>query len=322
MADTWTISKLLSSLQGYLQGRGIENPRLDAEVLISHVLKCDRIRLYTHFDQPVTEDERTTLRELARRRGQGEPVAYLTGVREFFSRDFAVNQSVLIPRPETEHVVECALAWYRHAQPRAPRICDVGTGSGAIGITLACEIPDAQVVLTDLSPEALAVAEGNAQKLGVGDRVTCVQANLLTPQESAGAAAEALEKNFDIIVSNPPYIAEGDLAGLPRDVAHFEPHLALKAGAEGLDCLLALCAAVPKSLAASAFLAVEMGEGQGDAVRQAMAAILPHVAGVEDLAGIERVVAGWHDATFNLSAPSPFMGVALPTVSPRLEPGA
>jgi release factor glutamine methyltransferase len=308
MADVWTISKLLGSLQGYLRGRGIEGPRLDAEVLISHVLKCDRIRLYTHFDQPVTEAERTTLRELARRRGQGEPIAYLTGVREFFSRDFAVNPNVLIPRPETEHVVECALAWYRHAQPQNLRICDVGTGSGAIGITLACEIPDAQVVLTDLSPEALAVAEGNAQALGVSERVTCVRANLLTPQEPAGAAAQALAKPFDIIVSNPPYIAEGEMAGLPRDVAGFEPHLALTAGAEGLDCLLALCAAVPKSLSASGFCAVEMGEGQGDAVRHAMAAILPHVAGIQDLAGIERVVAGWHDATFSLSASSPFMG--------------
>lgn len=307
--DNWTITKLLSSMQGYFHSRNLGSPRLDAEVLLSHVLQCDRIYLYTHFDQPLTDTERAALRELTRKRGQGEPVAYLVGVREFYSRDFAVSKSVLIPRPETEHVVESALRWYQHTKPKAPRICDVGTGSGAIGITLACEIEDAQVVLTDLSPEALAVAWANAQRLGVSDRITCVHADLLTPHADAGEAGAALGAPFDIVVSNLPYIADGDMAMLPKDVIGFEPHLALRGGPQGLSCLLALCKNLQPSLCASAFVALEMGEGQGEAVRGALAAAMPHVGSANDLAGIERVVAGWNDPTFRLDAPSPFAGL-------------
>lgn len=302
----WTISKLLASLQGYFAKNGSDSPRLDAEVLLGHVLQCERIHLYTRFDQPLTDAERDTLRALAKRRSQGEPIAYLVGCKEFYSRDFAVNAHVLIPRPETEHVVESALAWHAHARPVAPRICDVGTGSGAIGITLACEIEDAHVVLADLSVEALAVAQKNAERHGVADRITCVHANLL--EGMAPSVTQVLQPPFDIIVSNPPYIATGEMAQLPRDVAHYEPHLALAAGPQGLDCLQALCAQLPPHLGPAAFVALEMGEGQGDAVRAALGRVLPHCATVKDLAGSERVVAGWHDESFSLADQLSFLG--------------
>lgn len=306
--DAWTIAKLLGSMQSYFHSRRMDSPRLDAEVLLSFVLGRDRMYLYTHFDQPLTDVERTALRELTRRRGQGEPVAYLTGSREFYGRDFSVNAHVLIPRPETEHVIDSVLAWVRHTGAQAPRICDVGTGSGAIGLTLACEIPGAQVVLTDVSAEALTVAQTNAQALGVADRITCVHADLFTPMTQAPQKL-ALDEPFDIVVSNPPYIAEGDMASLPRDVGLYEPRLALSAGPEGLDCLQGLCKALATKLCPSAFVALEMGEGQGRAVRAALGAVLPHIDSAFDLAGIERVVAGWHDASFTLGAPSPFAGL-------------
>lgn len=310
---TWTIATLLASMQSYFTARKIPSARLDAEVLLTHVLGCDRIYLYTHFDEPLTDDARTALRELTRRRGSHEPIAYLTGSREFFSREFRVTADVLIPRPETEHVVESALTWARSRGAGPLRICDIGTGSGAIAVTLAAELPDAHVVAVDVSPAALAVAQDNASRLGVLARMEFVQADLFA---APGAGAQALAEPFDMVVSNPPYIAAGDMAGLPQTVRGFEPHLALTAGPQGMDVLTRLCAGLRGRLAAEAFVAIEVGEGQAAAVRSLLQQSFAGTALVPDLAGIERVVAAWTDTAFELGR-VPFAGG--PTRKPNLS---
>lgn len=296
--ERWTIAKILASIQGYLNERGIEQPRLDAEVLVAHVLERDRIYLYTHFDQPLAEDERAALRTLTRRRGAREPIAYLVGQQEFFGRTFAVSADVLIPRPETEHVVEAALSFLRHGGPRPVRLCDVGTGSGALAVTLACEWPEAQVVATDLSAAALEQAQANAQQHGVADRITFVLADVLTPKDASTPEAQALGAPFDVIVSNPPYIPERDYAGLQPEVHHFEPKLALTSGPEGLDMMARLCRALSTALTLNGFFAAEMGHDQAEAVLALVRPHLPHTAVVRDLAGHERVATGWYDGGF------------------------
>lgn len=301
---TWTIASLLASMQSYFAARHIASARLDAEVLLTHVLRRDRIYLYTHFDEPLTDEARATLRELTRRRGAHEPVAYLVGRREFFSRDFEVNGDVLIPRPETEHVVEGALTWVRRRGLDAVRICDVGTGSGAIALTLAAELPQAQVVAVDVSAAALAVAARNAARLGVADRVALVQADVF---DAPGAGAAALAGPFDVVVSNPPYIAADEMAQLPQTVRGFEPHVALAAGARGMDVLERLCRGLRGRLGADAFVAIEVGYGQAESVRALLQGQFARTALVPDLAGIERVVAAWTDGAFALGA-VPFAG--------------
>jgi release factor glutamine methyltransferase len=297
-AERWTIAKILASIQGYLTERGIELPRLDAEVLVAHVLKRDRIYLYTHFDQPLSEDERAALRTLTRRRGAREPIAYLVGQQEFFGRTFTVSPDVLIPRPETEHVVEAALSFLRHGGPRPVRLCDVGTGSGALAVTLAAEWPEAEVVAIDVSPAALAQAQANAQAHGVADKITWVLADVLTPKEPSAPEAQALATPFDVIVSNPPYIRDGDHAGLQPEVGKFEPKLALTSGVDGLDVMRRLCAALPRALSPQGFFAAEMGHDQAEAVLELLRPHLPHTAVVHDLSGHERVATGWFDPSF------------------------
>jgi release factor glutamine methyltransferase len=279
----WTIARLLGWMQGYFAEKGISSPRLDAELLLSHVLGTDRIYLYTHYDQPLTAAERDALRELVRRRGRFEPVAYLRGSREFFGRSFKVTPAVLIPRPETEHVVEAALNWARERGVTAPAILDVGTGSGALALTLAAELPAAQVIALDISPEALAVARDNAVALGVAERVTFREGDLYGPLPA--------DATFDLIVSNPPYVANAVAQSLQRDVRDFEPALALFAGPEGMDVLQRLIAGVDGRLRRPGLFACEIGEEQGERVAAALREALPSAA-VEvlpDLAGLSRV---------------------------------
>jgi release factor glutamine methyltransferase len=281
--EVWTIARLLTWMQSYFAEKGIGSPRLDAELLLSHVLGTDRIYLYTHYDQPLTAAEREALRELVRRRGRFEPVAYLRGSREFFGRSFKVTPAVLIPRPETEHVVEAALNWARERALAAPTILDVGTGSGALALTLAAEFPEARVTAIDISPEALAVARDNAHALGVAERVTFLEGDLYAPLPA--------DATFDLIVSNPPYVASAIAATLQPDVRDFEPGLALFAGPEGMDVLRRLVAGVDGRLRRPGLFACELGEEQGERVAAALREALP-AAAVEvlpDLAGLSRV---------------------------------
>jgi release factor glutamine methyltransferase len=280
--ETWTVGRLLGWTTDWLAARGAESPRLDAEVLLAHVRGCPRIALYTAFDTPVAEAERTRFRGLVKRRGEGEPVAYLVGSREFFSLPFSVTPDVLVPRPETEGLVVRVLDLCRAAA--APRIADVGTGSGAIAVALAKHLPRASVVASDVSAAALAVARGNAERHGVADRVALLECDLLADPRAAGP--------WDVIVSNPPYVREDEFATLPRDVREHEPRAALVAGPRGVEIVERLAAEAEERLAPGGWLVVEIGPSTVAAAEAALAARPGLEPGptLKDLAGLPRII--------------------------------
>ncbi len=275
MSDrVWTPLDLVRWTTGYFKENGVPSPRLDAEVLLAFVLQVERIELYTAFERPVEPAERERFRELVRERAQKRrPVAYLTGVREFWSRTFRVDESVLIPRPDTETLVREAVA----REPR--RILEVGVGSGAVCGALALELPEAEIVGTDISESALEIARENLASLGVAERCELRRADLV----SGG--------DFDALVSNPPYVPTAELAGLDPEVLH-EPRSALDGGADGLDVIRRLVEAAPKVLRPGGWLLLEIGAGQAPRV-----SALLEASGFEDtvlcldLAGVERVAA-------------------------------
>ena len=280
MSERWTVLALLKWTANYFAGKGIENGRLDAELLLAEILNLNRIGLYLNFDRPVQSDELAAFRALIERRARREPLAYILGRCEFWSLTFKVGPEVLIPRGDTETLVEAALK----VLPQGGMLLDVGVGSGAIALAIAHERPDLQVEGIDLSPAALAIAAENAQLLGLAARVTLRQGDLFALDGSS---------QYDVIVSNPPYIASGEQATLMPEVRDFEPPLALFAGADGLDCYRALIPAATAALKDSGALLVEVGVGQAAAIAELFA-----VAGYveiftnRDLAGIERVVGG------------------------------
>ena len=280
--DVWTVGRLLTWTTDWLGTKGAEAPRLDAEVLLAHVRGCPRIALYTAFDTPVADAERGRFRELVKRRGEGEPVAYLVGSREFFSLPFIVTKDVLIPRPETEGLVVRTIDLLKDAA--APRIIDVGTGSGAIAVTLAKQLPRAMIVATDISPAALAVAKANAERHGVADRIEFVECDLLADPRTAGP--------WDVIVSNPPYVREDEYPALPRDVREHEPKSALVAGPTGAEIVARLAAEAAERLAPGGWLLVEIGPSTVAAAEPAIAAQPGLTAGptLKDMAGLPRIV--------------------------------
>ena len=280
MSESWTVLDLIKWTANYFAGKGIENGRLDAELLLAEVLKLNRIGLYLNFDRPVQSDELAAFRALIERRGRREPIAYILGQCEFWSLTFKVGPAVLIPRGDTETLVEAALK----VLPQGGTLLDVGVGSGAIALAIAHERPDLSVEGIDLSAAALAVATENAQRLGLADRVTLRQGDLFALEGS---------RQYDVIVSNPPYIAVEEKATLMPEVRDFEPGLALFAGADGLDCYRALIPAAKAQLKNSGTLLVEVGAGQATAVAELFAAAgYAEIFTSRDLAGIERVVAG------------------------------
>jgi len=224
--QAWTIGRLLSWTADFFTEKKIDQPRLAAEVLLAEVLQCRRIELYTRFEELVGEELRTAFRGLIKRHALGEPVAYLVGHREFYSLDFQVNPHVLIPRPETETLVSELLDRLPAKGDKVDwQVCDVGTGSGAVAVCVAKYLPQATVTAIDICPLALAVAQANAQRHGVTERLRFSQGDLLSPV--AG-------KRFDAIVSNPPYISPAEMEQVPKSVKDFEPHGALVgAGADG-----------------------------------------------------------------------------------------
>ena len=280
--DVWTVGRLLTWTTDWLSARGSDAPRLDAEVLLAHVRGCPRIALYTAFDTPVADAERARFRELVKRRGEGEPVAYLVGSREFFSLPFTVTKDVLIPRPETEGLVVRSLDLLKSAA--APRIADVGTGSGAIAVTLAKQLPQATLVATDIAPAALAVAKANAERHGVAERIAFVESDLLADPRAAGP--------WDVIVSNPPYVRDDEYPALPRDVRDHEPKTALVAGPTGVEIVSRLVAEAAERLAPGGWLLVEIGPSTAAAAEAALAAQPGLVPGptLKDLAGLPRIV--------------------------------
>ena len=257
--STWTVGGLLNWTAKYLAQKGSEFPRLDAEVLLAHALGCKRIDLYgLRFAEPASEEARQRYRDLVRRRVEGCPVAYLVGRKEFFSLEFEVSPAVLIPRPDTELVVTACLDLAR-VMPE-PRVLDLGTGSGCLAVTVAKQLPGARVTAVDIDVEALAVARRNADRHGVAPRIQFLQGDLFEPLP-AGAA-------FDFILSNPPYIPEGDIAKLAPGVRDFEPHVAINGGLDGYAVLDRVAARARDYLAPGGYLIVEIGAPLEGPVRQ------------------------------------------------------
>ncbi len=276
----WTILRVLQWTEKRFAERGLATPRLDAQVLLAHVLGRDRVYLYTHFDQPLDPDELAAYRGLIQRRLAGEPVAYQVGKKEFRSLDLAVDARVLVPRPDTEALVDVALSLLPPVG-EGGRAVDVGTGSGALALALQSARPDVEVLAVDRSPDAAAVARANAERLGLA--VEVLEGDLLAP-----VAARA---PFSLIASNPPYIPSADVEKLPAEVRQ-EPRLALDGGADGLVVIRRLIAEAPPLLAPGGALALEVGAGQAPSVAALFAADGRYEAAsvAKDLAGIERVV--------------------------------
>lgn len=272
---------LWTAVRKRLEAAGVESPVLDARLLLEAGAGVSRLDIVTDPRRPVSAAQVEAVDALTRRREAREPVAHIVGRKQFWTLDLAVSKDVLIPRPETEYLVEAALA----AMPKdAPlSVLDLGVGSGAILLSLLSERPHARGFGVDASAEALTVARQNADVLGLSDRIVWRQ----------GDWADGLEHGFDVVVSNPPYIVSADIAGLQPEVALFEPHLALDGGADGLEAYRRIIAALPRLLNPGATFAFEVGRGQADAVRalaaeQGLATEEPKL----DIAGVPRVVLG------------------------------
>lgn len=258
----WTVARLLAWTTEHLTRRGVGEARLASEVLLAHAAGCRRIDLYARFNETTSPEKTAVFRELIRRAAEHEPIAYLVGEREFFSLPLAVGRGVLIPRPETETLVECVLDHLRAAARAGARLLDLGTGSGCIAVALLKQLPEALATATDVSAAALATTEANARRHGVADRLTPLEASGLTLP--AGTAPEG---GFDVVVSNPPYIAESAMAGLAPTVRDHEPREALTDGADGLSFYRLLAEGAEAVLAEGGVVAVEIGADQAPAVR-------------------------------------------------------
>ncbi|HEY7152846.1 MAG TPA: peptide chain release factor N(5)-glutamine methyltransferase [Gemmataceae bacterium] len=254
----WTVGRLLDWTTKYLEQKGSESPRLDTEVLLAHALGCKRIDLYARHTEEAPEAGRQKFRELVRQRVEGCPVAYLVGRKEFFSLEFVINRAVLIPRPDTECVVDECL---RLAKPLPePTILDIGTGSGCLAVAVAKHHKTAQVTAVDISAEALAVASANADKHGVAERIRFLQGDLFAPL--------APSEQFDFILSNPPYIPHDEIDKLPHGVRDYEPHQALDGGMDGFAVFDRLIAEAPVHLKPDGYLLIEIGSPQETPARE------------------------------------------------------
>ena len=292
--EVWTVLRTLQWTTEYFRSKGMDSPRLDAELLLAHVLGIERIQLYVQYERPMVAQERASYRDVVRRRGSGEPSAYILGEREFWSLTFEVCPGVLVPRPDTETLVQTALAIASELSPDggpALRLAEVGTGSGCIAISLAHERTDAQVWAGDVADAPLQVAPRNAQRAGVAERVHVCRADGLP-----GLYEAAGRQPFHLIVSNPPYLRDDEFDGLMRDVRDFEPRQALTSGADGLDVIrpLVTMAAQRGVLADRGALVIEIGSSdQASAVENLMRQQgFSDVETVLDLGNRARVVVG------------------------------
>ncbi len=278
-STTPTLIDIVRLSTTYLGDHGSSSARLDSELLCAQALGLRRIDLYLQFDRPLDEQELASIRELVRRRGKGEPVAYITGTREFYGRPFTVTPDVLVPRPDTETLVQRAVASLRDRPGAQLRVADLGTGSGCIAITLGAEVPGMRVFATDVSAAAIEVARANATSLGVDvELVEC-------------SWADALDGSYDLIVSNPPYVTSEELAAVDRDVRDFEPRSALLGGDDGLDAYRALLTSIRDHVSA-ARLMLEVDPRHADAVAALVGDTFPGAVAspVPDLTGRTRVL--------------------------------
>jgi release factor glutamine methyltransferase len=283
-APAWTIRGVLAWAAADFRRRGIDSPRLDAELLLAHVLGVDRIRLILDAERPLEPAELEDYRAVIQRRRKLEPIAYILGTREFYGLPIRVDPRVLIPRPDTEVLVDVGLARTR-ARNLSGHALDLCTGSGCVAIAFARQRPLWRVTAVDLSPGALEVARDNALRLGAIWGVDFIESDL--------DAALASDARFDLITANPPYITDADLPTLQRDIVDHEPHLALTGGSEGLDIVRRIAALAPRRLRACGVLAIEVGAAQAaEAARLLRDAGLRQIETARDLGGIERVVSG------------------------------
>ena len=282
MARPMRTDVLLSAAIERLAEAGVDTPKLDAEILLARASGVSRTSLFTWPEKEITEEACAQFEAWLSRRVDHEPVAYLLGDQEFYGRLFGVSPAVLIPRPETEHIIEVALG----LSPAPRRVADVGTGSGCIAVTLALELGDVEVCAVDISEEALGVARENVERHGVEARVTCHQSDLMS--------AVGHEEPFELIVSNPPYVESTHLADMQPDVARYEPHQALFAGESGLDIIERLANQAYEKLTPGGVLVMEFGAGQHDQVVDLLVSQgYTEVRLTRDLSGHPRVVCGF-----------------------------
>lgn len=284
--EPWTIKRLLTWTTEYLAKHQADSPRLDAEILLAEARGCERIQLYTAFEDVVDDDVRNKFRDLVKRRAAGAPVAYLVGRKEFYSLSLKVTPDVLIPRPETEHAVIAVLDLLkaRGASDSPPQVIDIATGSGCIAIAIAKHAPKAEVTATDISPAALAVAKENAATHGLSERIALLESDLF--------ASVPPQQQFDIVVSNPPYVLESEWVELVPCVKDFEPKLALVGGKTGLEITTRLIAEAGERLRPGGWLVMEIHSGLEQETHALLAADGRYemISTVKDLAQLPRVV--------------------------------
>lgn len=278
--ERWTVLKVIQWTTEHFREKGMDNPRLEAEVLLAHLLGIDRMGLYLNYDRPLKEEERTAYREMIQRRTAGEPSAYIVGYKEFWSMRFAVSPECLIPRPETEHLVEEAVRIGKGLQPPL-RALEIGHGCGAVAIALAKELEEAQIAATDISPGAHTLAQENAETHGVKGRIRFILGDLYPAGEGP----------FNLVCSNPPYIPTEEVLQLASEVRDYEPLTALDGGADGLHFFREIARGAPAFLAEGGWLLLEMGKGQDPQVT----AILQeegftNIDLIPDYAEVQRVI--------------------------------
>ncbi len=279
--NRWTIQDVLEWTASHFADKGIASARLDADILLAHALRVDRLYLYLNLDRPLLQVERDRYRELVSRRAKREPVALITGTREFWSLPLRIAPGVLIPRPETETLVQAVLEKVRGIDE--PRVLEIGTGSGAVSLAVAKEVTAVGIVATDLDPKALEVARSNATDLGVSASIRFLASDLFSEIPDG--------ESFDIICSNPPYIPTSVLETLEPEIVGFEPRLALDGGVDGLDVIRAIASRARDFLENSGALILEFGDDQRDAVRDTLASHgrFGRINFREDLSGKPRV---------------------------------
>ncbi|MGQ9508224.1 MAG: peptide chain release factor N(5)-glutamine methyltransferase [Thermodesulfobacteriota bacterium] len=281
-----TIYEALNWATHYLKDHRIENPRLQAELLLGYSMNLKRESLYLCFPQEMGKGEEEKFKEIVQRRVKGEPLQYLLGYQEFWSIPFKVDPRVLIPRPETELLVEEGISiLLKNTFERIPYVLELGTGCGAIAISLAKEIKPLLIVATDLSKEAIEVAKENAKEAGVFERIIFLIGDLFEP-------FTVLKRSFDLILSNPPYIKDSEIESLPKEIKNHEPLMALKGGEDGLDFYRRIIFQAPQHLKQKGWLLLELGEGQGEKVTEIFegAGEFQKPILLKDLSGIDRVI--------------------------------
>jgi len=282
----WTIQKLLNWTAEYLTQKGVDSPRLSAELLLSSVLGLRRIELYTQYSRLVEEERLAQLRELVRRAGRHEPIAYLVGRTEFYSLELEVTPDCLIPRPETELLVQRAVEFLR-TRTGPHHVCDLCTGCGTIAVAVARNVPDAKVVATDISAPALGVAARNVKKHQLEDRIELLHGDLFEPLIPQLDATP-----FDLILCNPPYVSAAEYEELEKNVKDYEPRIALHAGEDGLDLYRRIAEQVGRFLKPDGALMLEIGYKQGPAVKDLLerTGLFPFIKIDKDLSGHDRTV--------------------------------